>query len=799
MSPRYKKVINDLRADLSKNLMLVVAIAIGVFGVGTILGGYAVLKREMSISYMSTNPASATIKLDEANPIDRALVDEVRKHPGVKTAERHATIYARMKIGKDWRPLLIFVKDDFKNMLTNKVTYISGAITPATGTMLTERTAYRVMQSIEQGSIIIKTPHGEATSITLTGTVHDPGLAPAWQEETGYGYMTMATLNELDGTRGFDELRIVVSNANATMQEISAKAEEVAGWLEQKGYLVHEIQVPPPKRHPHQSQMNAILSMFTVFSFMILILGCILVASSISTLMVKQVRQIGIMKTIGANSRQIAWLYFIMILMISLMAVLIAIPLSRLAAEFFYVKIATLLNIHIFDPTIPHQVMMVQILCGVVIPLLAVAFPVLKGSRIKVREAIENYGVSNQTFGQGFLDKLLSRFTFFGEVGTLSLRNVFRRRSRLIMALGLLAAGGAMFMTALNISESWDTNLQKIHIYRHYDLEVRLNDYITPDTLLSKIKEISNVKEAEAWNYSSTSFTRESQFEIVNTYPDKGHGSFILLELPVPTTLLNLPIQQGKWLSDSDSRDVVLNQISRALMPTVKLGDTISLSVDNRPEKWRVVGIVEDIGSPATVFVSIQNKATKTGNMLRIAYNDRNGENALKTTRAIENLLSQEKISVNQSIPVSLLHNAMAEHMGVLVSSLLSMAILMALIGALGLMSSMSMNIMERTREIGVMRAIGATPNKIRRLVMVEGLVTGLISIFLAFGLSLPLSYYIGKFIGNMAFRTPLSLSISAPALAIWIAIIVSGSIAATLYPAQNAVRITTREALAYE
>ena len=42
MSPRYKKVINDLRTDLSKNLMLVVAITIGVFGVGTILGGYTV-------------------------------------------------------------------------------------------------------------------------------------------------------------------------------------------------------------------------------------------------------------------------------------------------------------------------------------------------------------------------------------------------------------------------------------------------------------------------------------------------------------------------------------------------------------------------------------------------------------------------------------------------------------------------------------------------------------------------------------------------------------------------------------
>ena len=58
MRPRYKKVFNDLKSDPAKNLMLVLAIAIGVFGIGTILGGYAVLKREMARNYMGTNPAS---------------------------------------------------------------------------------------------------------------------------------------------------------------------------------------------------------------------------------------------------------------------------------------------------------------------------------------------------------------------------------------------------------------------------------------------------------------------------------------------------------------------------------------------------------------------------------------------------------------------------------------------------------------------------------------------------------------------------------------------------------------------
>ena len=90
----------------------------------------------------------------------------------------------------------------------------------------------------------------------------------------------------------------------------------------------------------------------------------------------------------------------------------------------------------------------------------------------------------------------------------------------------------------------------------------------------------------------------------------------------------------------------------------------------------------------------------------------------------------------------------------------MAMAILMALVGTIGLTSAMSMNILERTREIAVMRAIGATPQKIRNLIVWEGFLIGAFSIIFAFALSAIFSAYMGQLIGNMAFRTPLSLTI---------------------------------------
>ena len=793
------KVLRDITSDYSKNFMLVLAIAIGVFGIGSILGGYSVIKREMTDNYMGTVPASATIEIEEA--ITKELLDSVKQFPGIKEAERHATRVARMKVGEKWYPLLLFIIDDFKDKRTNKVYHITGEIEPATGTMLVERTAFVVMQAKEGDELIIKTPHGQPQKIKLVGTVHDPGLAPAWQEQTGYGYITLSTLELLGETQGFDQLRILVNEQSDSKEHITEKAQAVAEQLKQSGHEVHEIQVPPPGRHPHQSQMTAVMMIFIVFSFLVLILGSILVATSMAQLMVKQVRQIGVMKTFGATSMQLTGLYIVMIALLCIVALIIAIPLSMLAATGFYNQIAILLNLEIRNNAIPSWVPLLQVGSGIIIPMIAAAFPVIRGSRISVRSALDNHGVNQLNLNKNSWTVKLSNLSFLSETFRLSIRNVFRQRSRLVMTLGLLAAGGAMFMTAMNVSAAWNENLKRIYTQRLYDLEIKLNNTIDANAVIGKIKNLSGVNAVEGWNYSPTSVSNANSFEITQTYPDKGHGSFTMLALPIPTRLLSPTVTEGRWLDSSATNDVVLNQTARG---SLKIGDRVSFSIDGKPTDWRVIGFTEDVGSPATAYVSLDvfSKLTNTNGsvkMLRISYSDRSQENAMLKNSKVEALLEKENISISATIPVWLLHNAIAAHMKVIVNSLMAMAILMALVGTLGLMSTMSMNILERTREIGVMRALGATPDKIRNLVVWEGLFIGALSIFIAIILSLILSSYMGRFIGNMAFRTPLSLTISTLALGIWVVIIVVGSYLATIFPARRANKITTREALAYE
>ena len=215
---------------------------------GAILGAYKVLTREMTTNYMSTNPASATIEI-EGN-ISSAHLDSVRTFPGVAAAERRATVTGRMKVDDRWYPILFFVIDDFENMNVSTVGHISGERSPIEGSMLVERTALSVMRAKQGDNLVVKTAFGSEHPLRIAGTVHDPGLAPAWQEQAGYAYISLATLHTLGETQGFNLLRIQVNENKFSREHITQKAEEIADWLTKRGMVVHEIQVPPPGRHP---------------------------------------------------------------------------------------------------------------------------------------------------------------------------------------------------------------------------------------------------------------------------------------------------------------------------------------------------------------------------------------------------------------------------------------------------------------------------------------------------------------------------------------------------------------------
>jgi putative ABC transport system permease protein len=800
--PRWKKLLRDLKLARGRTIMMVIAIAVSIFGVGTILSTYTILTREISRNYLGTHPASAFLELDQ---VDDALVQAVRQRPGIADAEATSWLTARVEVGpNEWMPMLLFVIPDFNAMRLNTFLPESGAWPPPAQTLLLERAALPLTHADVGDRLVVQAPNGPRQEVAISGLVHDPGLAPAWQEQTVYGYITPATLAWLGEGHTLHILKVAVQDQPGNSAAIESAVGSLTGWLQERGSKVEEIRIPPPMMHPHQSQMNSILVMLLAFSLMALVLSAILTATMIGGLLAQQIQQIGIMKAIGARSRQIAELYLVLIVILGLVAVALGIPAGNAAGRAFAEVVGQLLNFTIYSQAIPAWVYIVELLMGILIPLIVALIPIVQTSRVTVREAINSYGTRRETAGSRRLDGWLSKMRGLDNTLILALRNTFRRPGRLVLTLGLLAAAGGMFITGINVKTGWETYLTDAAANRNYDLEIRFNNPQPLEKVRSIISTTTGVQSVESWNLTPAALYRPDGLDIVRTYPDGGHGSFMLRAAPPDSQLLQAPVLRGRWLQAGDADSVVLNQMAAALYPNAQVGDSLRLMVNGRSTTFRLVGIVRQILTPATAYVAPATYADVTRasltdtNAVRVVMNQHDANTIGAVTGGIENALSAQGISMKVVISETMLEGATSGHVYIFIFALILISAVMAVVGALGLASSMSTSVVERTREFGIMRAIGARSRIILRNVVSEGGFIGLLSLLIAVPLSLPLSWGVGYLVGMMSFRAPLPLILSPWAILIWLIVILVGSIGASAYPARQAARLTVRETLSY-
>ncbi|MBI5547473.1 MAG: FtsX-like permease family protein [Deltaproteobacteria bacterium] len=788
-SPRWLKLLRDMKAGWGRSLLMVAAVSVSLVAVGAVLGAYSILSREISASYLGTRPASATLEMAAPQGIDAALLAEVRAHPLVAEAEAREVIVARAKVGEDWRRTLLFVVDDFSDLRLNRFDPETGAWPPPLGTMLIERSSVEMVGAETGGRVRLKSPHGEVQEVPVSGLVHDSGLAPAWQERSGYGYVTRATVQQLGESPALHELRVELRDTPPESRLIEERAATLARWLTERGHPVHEIRVPPPAQHPHQRQMTTILAMLFGFSVMALVLSAVLVATSLAAMLARQVREIGVMKVLGARSGQLAGLYAAFVGALGAVSVLLAVPLSVVGARVFSGVIARMLNFDLASTAIPGWVFAVQALSGILVPLAVASVPIGRASRTTIRQALDDHGVSGD------------RPREWPSALPMPLRSALRRPARLALTLGLLSVGGAMFMTAINVKRGWEANVAKLYETRSYDVEIQLQAP-QPLALAERLRQLELVRTIEPWGVSPAAFARPGQIDVVRTYPDRGHGSLWVMGPPPETRLVALPLKAGRWLSPGDHDAVVLNHAALAQSPQLKVGDPVSLSLEGLPTTWKIVGIVEEIGSPGIAYVTDEAFARVTGTsgkarMLRIATAAESPEERTASIRALEDRLALEHVAVESAIPLAELRTAVGDHILILVRALVAMALILAIVGTLGLGSTMSVNVVERTREIAVMKTLGATPGRVTRMLVAEGTMVGAVSWLLALALAVPLSRFVDTLIGNLGFLAPLPLVLSRGAIGAWLGLVVVVSFGATLLPAWKAAGRVVREGLA--
>lgn len=804
LSLRWRKILRDFETIRSRVVMMVAAIAVGVLAVTAISSATAILTREIERNYLDTNPASILIDVGE---VPDGLVERLRQDPDLQAVEAVTIVTARAETHPgEWTRLLLFVASDLRTLAVSKVFPQAGAWPPAPGTILLEREALSFLNRQIGDTLTLRLPGGEPVHLPISGAVHDPSLAPAWQEQTIYGYLPFETYSALGGAARPELLKLVVRDGVHDQARVDQVAARIANELKGQGLSVHQLQVPPTGRHPHQTQMTAILAMFLIFALLGLVLSAILTASMIDGLLAAQVRQIAVMKAIGARSGQVARIYLGGVAAIASLAVAIGLPLGLLGGSGFADVIAALLNFDIASHAVPPLLVGALVAGGLAIPLAFAFLPIRSALKRTIREALADYGVADGTFEAGRIDRILARFGGIDRTLILALRNAFRRRRRLLLTVGLLSVAGALFVASLGVQSAWDGFVAASAGDRHYDMELRLDVVTAAKTLRTSLEAVPGVERVESWPAVPAAPARDDGLLFMRTYPDGGHGSLELRAVPAADSLAHLKVMEGSGATLADAEAVVLNQGAHALIGYPAVGTTVALSADGRTVRYRVAGIVREILTLPAAYVTRQGFATATSepdgtpdgtNVLRVAATTHDAASVARLATEIEVRLAGAGYHVTASLTEAQVSGAGGGHVRIMVVTLMVLSGLMAVVGLLGLASAQGANVAERTREFGVMRTIGATSAVVVRNVIAEGVTIALLSLAPTVALGLPLAYGIGALVGRLAFGLPLPLDFPIVALIVWTAIILVGAMAASAVPARAAARLTIRQTLA--
>ncbi|MDV7399704.1 FtsX-like permease family protein, partial [Arthrospira platensis SPKY1] len=132
------------------------------------------------------------------------------------------------------------------------------------------------------------------------------------------------------------------------------------------------------------------------------------------------------------------------------------------------------------------------------------------------------------------------------------------------------------------------------------------------------------------------------------------------------------------------------------------------------------------------------------------------------------------------------------------VQMLIGLSMLMASVGGIGLMGALGISVVERTREIGVMRAIGARSGAIMSVFIMEGVLQGLLSWLVAVPIAFVLAQPMARLLGQTMIEVELDFAFNGTAVIAWLFTILTISVLASILPARRATRISVRESLAY-
>jgi len=798
------KIWSDLWRNKGRTIQSVLTIAIGAFAVGMTMGASDLMSRGIQEAWQSSSPAMISLEVDP--PISQEMLNGIESIRGVVEVEGELTapsIKWRRTPNEPWAVAHLSARDNYDEMKLNRLELRDGSW-PHRKQMGVE-TGY----NLQTGDVVylqIDSATGTRTrQVELNGVLFNQLLMPPSYGGNPTFYTTRNHFTELTGQPGFGIVRIRAAEFDEA--KVGDLANRIRDHLKKQGVETQGAgdifgkAITNPNQHPFHEVIDGINFVLILIAFLSLILGLLLVFTTMTAIINQQLSQIGMMKAIGAKSWQILYTYLICVLVYGGLALLLALPLGAIAAYQTYVFMLEIFGLIPAPFQISSMAVATQIILTLLTPFVAAFVPIMDGLRVTVREAISTYGLSNAA---GVMEKLLAKFEFIPEKLALMLGNTFRNKKRVALTLVTLTGSGVIFMMVMSASASltytYDDLLRSIF---RFDVTLTFEDEQRISVVESLSQDISGVEKVEMWAVGDATLRPATQRKESNT--DK---SAIVLGVPPSTTFYRPELRAGRWLEPGDTHVVVLNQ-QLAEKAGVKVGDWVTLDQGVKGETdWLVVGLVFDAlvnqsaHVPRDTLLRETNSVNKANTpMIRLVRHDAAAQSA--AAKELRTYFDAHQMKVS---PTSIFYDAntiqdviklAGQDIAIIVGLLGIMAVTMAAVGSIALGGVLSINVMERRREIGVMRAIGASTLTIAALFIGEGLTLGLLSWLLALPFSVPASWLMSKALGVMV-MSEIVYQYSEMGVLYWLVIISLLSVIASWLPAQKATTISVRESLTY-
>jgi putative ABC transport system permease protein len=792
-----KKILSDVFDNLGRTIQVVLIIAIGSVAVGSIMGSLELIQADIVTNWTQTSPASVGLSLGDGG-INQELVDTMSKFREVDQLEAQfmTGIKWRRKPNDPWEPAVLRAREDYSDMRLYTLSLDEGnwprnkIFTANRGYDLTA--GDRVYVEINDRERLV-----EIGGVTWNINAPPPnfGGAPDF-------FTTKEHFADLTGLDGFGYVTASVPGEYSEDKAIDA-ATRLEDRIDGEGVevfpgTVDDTKIVFPGKHPAQEPINGVFFILQAMAFAALILGLFLVFNTITAIISQQIPQIGVLKAIGATTGQILLLYYTVVLIYGLLAIIISIPLGALGAQGLRVFLIEFMGMNVGPFTVSLRAALIQIAICLAAPLLIATIPIFKGAGITVREAISSYGL---TGGGGLLDRLMAKIAFIPRMTSMAVSNTFRNKMRVVLTQITLVGAGMLFIAVLSAQASIRFNFGPV-----------LFDTLRTNILLAfedveRFRAIETltqqsdpaISETEMWADASGEMRPAGQPEAFDDRTVRVTG------MPIPSNIYNPTVKKGRWLEPDDTFAIAIHQKEAAEIG-VDVGDWVTFDIPlKRETDWLVVGLLNDPIDDRRIVVPrdallLANRQVGRGNDLFVTTV---GSNPQKDIAIATNLRRQftaqgYELTASNADTLQELSDDVISQFNIIVILLLIMAFIIATVGGLALSGVLAINVLERRVEIGILRSIGASNSAIGTLFITEGVILGWLSWLIAVPLSIPFSQGLTTAVG-LAVDTELAFEYSVISVWIWLAIITVLGIAASWFPSRSAIRVSVRESLSYE